>query len=403
MTAPEQDRPADHVPVRHRRVPDQDQGVLARLGASGRHRLARIGGAPTRPGSDAAEADLGLATQLGVAVLGIGLLMLGALFGALTELLGAWGLALVAAALLAAVGLAFTRILVTAVIAPRTFRANVATALLGSAGVFLAVGAVQAAGLVLWVYQPDFDDAQRAAIADGFAAIDGLADRRSTVQARIDFPPPAPVDGDPDVDRAQKAFDSKNVELTQAEKGLVCEATGRCGTLAGQGAGYRTRRDTTVKRLRGERDDLDDELKAAVAAAQARRMRAQQEQDRAELARVDQQLASLQAAQDERVRRADPSNRGLQAQRGRLGALSGVRTLRAIGWTFVAGLVVSAALQLAPVVLKLVCGSSPADDSALRERYRLDEERRRASADRGKASSVSVPAQTSATTSQDAR
>ena len=238
-------------------------------------------------------------------------------------------------------------------------------------GLALLIGTVVATPLVLQVFENEINaqldlnrqSAQekfaRALDADPrFARIPELDKRVAELQQIGDNGPASAVDQDPTVQRLQREFDKLDVDYQAADREVICENEGTCGSnKVGRGPAYREkveRRD----RLRAERDAKRAELDAARSAAQGRESTSRtstQENARSELATARADLERLKRdrrALEDSFRVTSTNDRGLLARIGALDALRERDTT--LGWAYLLLILLLAALEMLPVLAKLM-------------------------------------------------
>jgi hypothetical protein len=238
----------------------------------------------------------------------------------------------------------------------------------------VVIGAVISVPLVLRIFQPEIDSElqamrnerfveSQAQLDERFAQIRVLEQQETDLQAVVSGQIRSSVTTDPEVSRLQGAFDAKTAEYLAAERAVVCENDGTCGSgQVGRGPSYREKVEIR-DRLKVERDDLRAELDAAIAAARQRldgSASVEIAAAGAELNRVRDELTRLRAERDgarAAVAAAEENSDGLLARLEALDRLSGARASMttanlALGLLFVF-------IELLPVLVKLMSMSGP--------------------------------------------
>lgn len=277
-----------------------------------------------------------------------------------------WYFALVLAAPLGFAILGVNCVLVDSLVTPRSMRAKAGIVLLGLVSAAF-VGVIPASAVSLVVVTSSLDDARKATVRQKYADISGLERKEEQLVAAIAMPYRPDVDATPEVRRLKQEFAAKDTEVKAAEQARFCERTGRCGSPQGRGEGYRELNDT-VSRLLSERNDLEGRLTTARKAAQTavdNAVRQQQTRDGTELTDIRKRLEKLRTDYANAIDEIDANKHSRDAQRDRLGALAGLLMTWGPAWlAFAVAAASYVVLHTAAVVLKFVCGTSPADAAA---------------------------------------
>ncbi|MER6758052.1 DUF4407 domain-containing protein [Micromonospora echinofusca] len=194
------------------------------------------------------------------------------------------------------------------------------------------------------------------------------------------------VETDPAVVEVRKQYDAAQVRFEQAQKDVVCEKEGKCGS-GRPGAGIAFNEKVRIQdEAKRARDEALSRLNSARTTAQAAQQKAQSEAAVAARGRLDQnkkRLADLKAQleADKKAHEADSKkDTGLLARMEALDELSADRpTLRAAHFTL---FLLFLALELLPVLMKVLqlVGPETDYDKVAREHsdhlLQLDRERR---------------------------
>lgn len=352
--------------------------LTARMLTHVRDHLARAGGAAPGPNL----VDRSVATLMGLAVYCITVLVLVGCVTAATAILGTTWWAVALAVIVAALGHLFTRILVRGVVAPRRLSANIASALLGGTFVFLPIGLLFGGAVATETVGPAIDAARRAEVdaRPEFVSIGTLSGRVNDLQASIDSPPTPSVADDPDVQRQQQLVDRAYDVLVQTEKDQVDEVKGKLGSGPGRGGGYRER-EAAIRRLQedydgllAKRDDLQETARSQAVAAQVKR-----DTESRDVARAQRDDLVVRRDNARRDARAADNSPGSPADRFFF-ALTSLPGQPPAGHRVLVVAVSVTALQMAVVLLRLLCGPSSVASTADQTAYLLGAARRRRAA-----------------------
>ena len=207
-----------------------------------------------------------------------------------------------------------------------------------------------------------------------FAEIPALEAEEQRLQGVVSGTAADDVGSDPDVVRVQKELDAKEAEFTAAERDIICENDGTCGTgVIGRGPSYQEKLDKK-NRLEAERNALRNQLAEAENAA---RQRVQSGNDRSvaaatiELERIQDELNTRRNERTfevEKARAAEIQNDGLLA---RIEALDRLSAGRPTMWLAHLTLILMfVCIELLPVLVKLMSVTGP------KSPYELVSERR---------------------------
>ncbi|MFY1619127.1 DUF4407 domain-containing protein [Micromonospora sp. WMMD736] len=276
-----------------------------------------------------------------------------------------WGLAI----------MSIDRMLIAGVTRRSTARANLVAALPRLA-LALLIGTVISTPLVLRIFQDEINtqlefnhrvarEAFARDIAEDprFTAIPELTMRAATLQSTVDEVGGGSVDDDPTVKRLSAEYQRINADYETADKAVVCEKEGRCGSRKpGAGPAYQEKLDRR-NRLATEREQARGALAAARVDAQ-RTLNGDQANARvsaaAELKTVREELERLGGQR--RFEEAEYSARlsnddGLLA---RIDALDDLRERDAtLGLAYLALMLLVTALEMLPVLAKLLVFLGP--------------------------------------------
>ncbi len=196
-----------------------------------------------------------------------------------------------------------------------------------------------------------------------FAEIPALEAEEQRLQGVVSGTAADDVGSDPDVVRVQKELDAKEAEFTAAERDIICENDGTCGTgVVGRGPSYQEKLDKK-NRLEAERNALRNQLAEAENAA---RQRVQSGNDRSvaaatiELERIQDELNTRRNERTfevEKARAAEIQNDGLLA---RIEALDRLSAGRPTMWLAHLTLILMfVCIELLPVLVKLMSVTGP--------------------------------------------
>jgi hypothetical protein len=346
---------------------------------SAHDRLARIGGATPKRDGRTPRIDRTSAVLLGFVAVAVTVFVLAGWAASIGFVFGVpWLVALLPAVVIALVVLAGNRMLIVSVVAPTTPRAHLG-AVLGGSVMALFFALLPAGAMVLLSYQPALDSQRIASITQDGGRVGQLEQERGGLQeqvAQLVAQSPPALDQDPEVMRLQGLLTKNQERLDALQERKWCERSG-CKGAPGPGPNYR---DLTaeIAELTTVREDLGRQLETALGDARSRNteaVRTRLDTARADLGRVGREL------DEERRRRADQAedvrgdDRSREAQLARLGAVPGLLTTRPIAPAFAFWVAVGTVLQMLPVLLKFVCGTSPTDDAALADRLAPPDDR----------------------------
>ena len=147
----------------------------------------------------------------------------------------------------------------------------------------LLIGMVISLPLVLRIFEPEINaelqvmrnealgQAQTSIDSNPrFAEIPALEAEEQRLQGVVSGTAADDVGSDPDVVRVQKELNAKEAEFTAAERDIICENDGTCGTgVVGRGPSYQEKLDKK-NRLEAERNALRNQLAEAENAARQR-------------------------------------------------------------------------------------------------------------------------------------
>jgi hypothetical protein len=321
------------------------------------------------------ETDRTNAALLGFVILAVAALVLGMSSLALIVGLGApWFAAVPLSLVLAALVACINRILVVRVVEPKRLRASIAAALAGTA-LALVVGCLMAGSFTLGAFRDAIDAERSAAISRQFDdRIAALQKQSESLRDRIDEDGRPQPERDRELTRLQTLLGAKYDELTKTEEAMREERAGRGGAAAGRGGGYWELK-ATLDRLSRERSEIAGRVEAerpkALERAEAEAA-ARTEPLKNELDVVVQQLDDLNEQRAKQSAAVDRDDRTAAAQVARCGTLFSLLTTAPVAPAFWLILVAYLMLQVSPVLLRLQCGSSAADDIAMRAARRGD-------------------------------
>ena len=240
----------------------------------------------------------------------------------------------------------------------------------------LLIGTVISLPLVLRIFEPEINAelqvmrnealGQAQTNIDSnprFAEIPALEAEEQRLQGIVSGTATDDVGSDPDVARVQKELDAKEAEFTAAERDIICENDGTCGTgVVGRGPSYREKLDKK-NRLEAERNALRTQLAGAENAARERLTSGNQRSVAAattELQRVQDELNTRRNERTfevEKARAAEIQNDGLLA---RIEALDRLSAGRPTMWIAHLTLILMfVCIELLPVLVKLMSVTGP--------------------------------------------
>jgi hypothetical protein len=251
-----------------------------------------------------------------------------------------------------------------------TFWGNIGSAL-PRMGLALLIGAVVSTPLVLRIFESEINaqlDINRRTAQEKFRTdldrdprftpIPALTRRAAELERIVTDGPADTTDDDPKVKRLQAEFDRAEEAYQQAEKDVICENEGKCGSnRVGRGPAYQEKLERR-NRLKAERDAKRAELDRARAEVGQRQAAgrdttmngagAELNSTRAELAR----LVNLKRAAEDGFAASSANDRGLLA---RIGALDDLRERDGtLGTAYLFLILLLAGLEMLPVVAKLM-------------------------------------------------
>ncbi|MEV6487418.1 DUF4407 domain-containing protein [Actinoplanes sp. NPDC051633] len=235
----------------------------------------------------------------------------------------------------------------------------------------LVLGAVISTPMVLQIFRPEIETELLVMQADKnteynrqtaanpeYAQIPGLEQQIKADQALVDKGAPVNVESDPAVTAARRQYDAAQKEYAAAERAVVCEKEGTCGS-GKRGAGIAYQEKVQIRNDKREtRDEAERRLTAARQAAQKNLGTAQVtaltaaearlSDNRAKLADLNDRLAADRRAHEAQTKQ----DHGLLARLEALNRLSDDRpTLQTAHITL---FLLFLALELLPVLMKLL-------------------------------------------------